>query len=162
MKKLSVFLCAMGVLFGFGVNVHAFSNNEYSRETLSELTSSRILVHVVHHGEKSIEPFKSEITEHLKINLRYCGIHVNQSSNNRVELNINITEVPKESENLMYIIEIAVFQKGRLTRNEKSGVHDVCTWSSGYYGLCHSLTKIKEKVKDQIDILVDAHQSVNP
>ena len=162
MKKLSVVLCAVVLVFGLGVAVHAFSNNQYSRETLRGLRSSRILVKVVDYDGISIEPLKSAITEELEIKLRIGGIHIDQNSNNSIELLINIIEVPKASENFIYLIEISVFQEGRLMRNEKSGIHDVCTWSSGYHGLCHSMTKIRDNVKDQIDVFINAHNSVNP
>jgi hypothetical protein len=163
MKKLSVFLCAMVLVFGLGVTVHALSNNHlYSRVTLRGLTSSRILVKVVDYDGISIEPLKSAITEDLEIKLRIGGIHINRSSNNSIELFINIIEVPKAPESFMYVIEIAVFQKGRLMRNENASICDVCTWSLGYYGLCHSMTKIRDNVRDQIDVFIKAHNSVNP
>jgi hypothetical protein len=162
MKKLSVFLCAMVLVFGLGVTVHAFSNNQYSRATLRGLRSSRILVKVVHHDGKSIESFKAAITEDLETRLRIGRIHIDRNSNNSIQLFITIIEVPKASENFIYLIEISVFQEGRLMRNEKSGIHDVCTWSSGYHGLCHSMTKIRDNVRDQIDVFIKAHNSVNP
>jgi hypothetical protein len=163
MKKLSSFLCVMVLVFGLGVTVHALSNNHlYSRVTLRGLTSSRILVKVFGYNGKSIETFKSAIIEDLERELRIGGIRVDPNSNNSIELFINIIEVPKAPESFMYVIEIAVFQKGRLMRNENASICDVCTWSLGYYGLCHSMTKIRGNVKKQIDVFINAYLSVNP
>ncbi len=162
MKKLSVVLCAVVLVFGLGVAAHAFSNNQYSRETLRGLRSSRIFVKVVDYDGKSIEPLKSAITEDLENRLRTGGIHIDRSSNNSIQLFLSIIEVPKASENFIYVVEIAVFQEGQLMRNERAGIHDVCTWSSGYHGLRHSMTKIRDNVKEQIDVFINAHNSVNP
>ena len=163
MKKLSVFLCAMVLVFGLGETVHALSNNHiHSRVTLRGLTSSRILVKVFDSDGKSIETFKAAITENLELELRFAGIRTDPNSNNSIELFINIIEVPKVPETFMYVIEIAVFQKGRLMRNEKASICDVCTWSLGYYGLCHNMTKIRDNVKGQIDVFINAYLSVNP
>ena len=163
MKKLSGFLFAMVLVFGLGVTVHALSNNHiYSRLTLRGLASSRILVKVFNYEGKSIATFKSEIVEDLELKLRNAGIRIDPNSDNSIELFVNIIEVPKAPESFMYVIEIAVFQKGRLMRDEKASICDVSTWSLGYYGLCHDMTKIRENVKDQIDVFVNAHLSVNP
>lgn len=163
MKKLSVFLCPMVLVFGLGVTVHALSNNHiHSRVTLRGLTSSKILVKVFDSNGKSIEHFESAIIEDLKRKLRVAGILINSNSNNSIELYVNVIEVPKVPETFMYVIEIAVFQKGRLTRDEKASICDVCTWSLSYYGLSHKMNRIRDNTKGQIDVFVDAYLSVNP
>jgi hypothetical protein len=163
MKKLAIFLCPMVLVFGLGATVHALSNNHiYSRVTLRGLASSRILVKVFDSNGKSIERLESAIIKDLNRKLRIAGIRVDPKSNNSIELYVNILEVPEVPETLMYVIEIAVFQKGRLTRNETASICDVCTWSLGYYGLSHNMSKIRDNTKGQIDVFVNAYLSVNP
>ena len=163
MKKLFVFLCSMLLVFGLEITVHALSNNHiYSRVTLRGLASSRMSVKVFDSYGKRVESFETAIKEDLERELRIAGIRIDSNSGTSIELYVNIIEVPKVPETHMYIIEIAVFQKGRLVRDEKASICDVCTWSLGYYGLSHNKTKISDNVKRQIDVFVNAYLSVNP
>ena len=78
----------------------------------------------------------------------------------RPHLSVNVTVLKPESvAGYVYLVNLNFFQKATLVRQWNKNVP---TWSIGYLGFSPHLIGIRNNVNEQVDVFVNAWQSVNP
>jgi hypothetical protein len=109
---------------------------------------------------------KDQIQTDAELKLRMAGIKVLSREERLKEpgmpfLYVNASVVLRSSPSFVYHIEIYLGQKVILVRDVKT-VSVGYTWSTGSVGITPNPQYIRDKIKDLVDIFINAYLSVNP
>lgn len=164
-KRILAFALTFLLVFTF-VDSSVYSwDDESTRETLQGFDSMLIMV-----GELEPEIEKAGLTvdqlqTDVELKLQIAGIKLLSATECHLEfgrpyLSVNVTVLNIEDvAGYVYLVNISFFQKATMVREWNK---NVSTWSTGYLGFTPHLIGIRNNVKDQVDIFINAWLSVNP
>jgi hypothetical protein len=139
-------------------------DDESTRETLQGFDSMMILI-----GELKPEIERAGLTTDqlrtdVELKLRLAGIKLLTATDcffeyGRPHLSVNVTVLkPEGVVGYVYLVNLNFFQKAILVRQWNKNVP---TWSIGYLGFTPHLNGIRNNVNAQVDVFLNAWQSVN-
>ncbi len=146
-------------LVSLAASNYAFAtDDERSRKTLKGISALTV---VVEHVANDIDPsgtLISQIQTDVELKLRLAGIMVNQESEQFLYVDANIVRI----ESGRYIFNCILELNQGVTLKRNNTFCFACTWSANCAGITNSLEKIRDSVKDLVDIFINAYLSVNP
>ena len=143
------------------------SDNEYARATLKGISGVQVLVESFDENAKNagfdIRTFQTD----MELKLRLAGIKVLTKKESfaapgspYLYLNVNPLSPEERKPNFPYSINLELNQKTRLIRDPSIEAPGA-TWSTSGVGY-GEIPHIRESVKDNMDIFINAWLSVNP
>ena len=170
MPKRSYVLAMLLVLLVLPAMVWGF-DDEFSRETLRGFKS-------VYLNAGGLEPeierkgfTNNQIITDIEIKLRMVELKILTDTEWKVtpkkpalsvEVTVNMLPFSKSIPFDVYSYSITVDFTQEVFLMERTNPVHAITWSTGYHGTTPYLTDIRDRVKSQIDIFINAFLSVNP
>jgi len=152
-----------GMVLGF--------TDEIARETLRGIKGVRVAVGVIKPEIERDGLSRDQILTDVELKLRMARLNVLTSEDGYSDKAFLVVtphilkhhELSSQLQGDMYLFSIylELYQAVYLMRNKKRTL--AITWSTGiYYGIDSDLDKIRRRIKDQVDVFLNAWLSVNP
>ena len=143
------------------------ADREYTRATLKGISGVQVLVESFDEDAKNAGFDRRTFQTDMELKLRLAGIKVLTEEeafatlgSPYLYLNVNPLSPRERGPNFPYSINLEFKQEIRLVRDPNINLHGATTWSTrgvGYGDIPH----IREHVKDDMDIFINAWLSVN-
>lgn len=166
MRAITLWCGAVALILSlFCGNAFAY-DDEFSRPTLKGLKGVHVLVESLKEDIVKAGLNKETIQTDVELKLRLAGIPVLTREECVEEPGspyLYVIAGVLKSELCGYIVklDVEVKQEVRLVRSPAIQ-KDAATWSVGGFGRTSDLKGIRECIKDQVDIFINAYLSVNP
>ena len=167
MKKLNRAIAVI-VFLAFslvGSTVHAKKGSEYDRIRLQGFNSILVAVEPLKTSIDHAALTEAQIIKDVEAKLRLKGINVlrikewrNEIGRPCLVINVNIAKLVRQPF-YVYNVSVEFGQEAKLTKNKMICV--VSTWYTANLGITSNLSTIRNAVKEEVDIFLNAWLSVN-
>jgi hypothetical protein len=146
---ITVLAMAQSCLFG--------SDDQYTRRSLVGLSSVAVVIEDLRAAATEVGLTEEAIRTDVELKLRLAGMRIDPAASEYLYVNVNVVTFGRAAG-----IEVELDQPVKLARNPSSMSLSAATWSIGSVLTTPTAQAIRDRVKDQVDMFLNAWLSVNP